>query len=216
MRVKGDGRTFLRGKVDWCAYFLNGKEFRESTGKTDPVSAEKFLRNKRKETGSAELGHSKFTTPQMKKQTVKGLLDDLKEDFRLRGKLSKQTACGLKLAEESFGDIKAVAFDPAHVNAFIKKQLAENYAPASINRITGLVRQAYTLALKEGRLNRAPFIKRLSEADNVRQGFADATTFARLRENLPDEPEGFLPVRLQHWMAEGGNLRTGLVERAGQ
>ena len=77
-----------------------------------------------------------------------------------------------------------MAFGPNDVTRFIDERLAEKYANATVNRLTGVLEQAYTLAVKEERLSHKPHIKRLPE-DNARQGFCDAATFARVEANLP-------------------------------
>lgn len=43
--MRGDGRIFKRSGSSfyWCAYYLRGKQYRESTGETDEVKAQKFL-----------------------------------------------------------------------------------------------------------------------------------------------------------------------------
>src|SRR6516162_3411619 len=48
---KRKGSTLL-----WCAYYLRGKEYRESTGETDPNKAEKYLKRRLKEVGADQIG----------------------------------------------------------------------------------------------------------------------------------------------------------------
>ena len=70
-------------------------------------------------------------------------------------------------------------------NKFISEKLAYKYANASINRITGIVAQAFGLAVQENRLTKVPFVKHLSESENARQGFTDAATFAKILRKSP-------------------------------
>jgi hypothetical protein len=46
IKTRGDGRIFARADTAnlWCAYFLRGKEYCESTGTSDLQAAEKFLK----------------------------------------------------------------------------------------------------------------------------------------------------------------------------
>lgn len=97
-----------------------------------------------------ELGFQAFITPATKNFTVYDLLETRKADFEQRKILSAQNRSGIKLAQEAFGHIRAVAFDPTQVNAYIERQLADGYANATINRTTGLVEQAFSIAVKEG------------------------------------------------------------------
>jgi hypothetical protein len=124
-KMRGQGHIYLRGRTYWASYYLNGEEIRESTKQTDPHRAEKFLKDKLDEVGADRRGVEKFSTPKMNKQTVGDLLDDLKADFELRGKLSPQNACGIKQAKDYFGDCKAVELRPRAIDGYITEQLAE-------------------------------------------------------------------------------------------
>ena len=83
MNARGEGRIFSRkGSVYWwCAYFLRGKEYRESTGKTDTKEAEKFLKRRLKEVGADQIGKATFIGPQQERIKVGKLLDALEADY---------------------------------------------------------------------------------------------------------------------------------------
>jgi integrase len=117
----------------------------------------------------------------------------LKADFTRRDKTSPQNLSGIKRADENFGQLRATELSSKHIAQYIEKQQAEGYANASINRITGLIGQAFQLAMREreGQLVRVPYIERLSEKENARQGFTDAATFDQIRENLPEDLRDF-------------------------
>src|SRR5258708_1096045 len=189
-KMRGQGYIFKRGNVYWASFYLNGQEQRESTKQTDPQKAEKYLRDRLDAAGAARRGSESFTTAAMQRLTIPELLDGLKGDFIQRKKGSAQNLSGIRQAVEAFGDFRASELKPKHVNAYIADMQSKDYANASINRITGLVEQSFTLAVKEERLSRAPYIKRLAE-NNARQGFTDAATFARVRENLPADLRDF-------------------------
>jgi integrase len=182
--MRGQGYVYLRGQTYWASFYLNGVEQRESTKETDLKKAERYLKNRLDAAGAARRGSEAFTTSAMQRLTIRDLLDALKADFEQRGKLSPPNKSGIKQAVEVFGDYRAMELKPKHVNAYIADQLADKYANATINRVLGLVEQSFTLAIKEERLSRAPYIKRLPE-NNVRQGFTDAATFRRIYDNLP-------------------------------
>jgi len=50
MKDRGEGRIFSRkgSSLLWCAYYLRGKEYRESTGAANPDKAAKFLKHRLK------------------------------------------------------------------------------------------------------------------------------------------------------------------------
>jgi hypothetical protein len=58
--------------------------------------------------------------------------------------------------------------------------------PATINRTTQLLSQAFKLAIECGHLRHAPKIRRLSE-DNAREGFFDEAQARAVLANLPDD-----------------------------
>src|ERR1700680_3597335 len=88
--MRGNGRTFLRGSIYWCAYYLRGKEYRESTNETDETKAGKFLQRRLRQVGCDLEGARQFTTPKASRLTVRELQEALKADFELRGKASPQ------------------------------------------------------------------------------------------------------------------------------
>src|SRR5437879_9428217 len=169
--MRGNGRIFLRGPIYWCAYYLRGKEYRESTGEADDVKAGKFLQRRLKEVGADQLGLHKFTTPKNQRLTIHDLLESLKKDFELRGKLSPQNKSGLARAEADFGNFRALALTAERIDTYVQKRLEDGCQPATINRITQLLGQAYRLATRRGDLNTMPSIRHLSEDGNERQGF---------------------------------------------
>jgi integrase len=188
--MRGQGLAYLRGKTWWIRYYCKGVEIRESAKTEDERAAKRILKARLDDLAVDRKGLQKFTTPQMKKVTVHDLLESLKADFMQRGKLSPQNESTIKIAQDAFGHIRAMELSPDHVNRYIDEKLADCYANASINRITGIVGQAFQLAVREERLSHAPYIKHLRE-DNARQGFTDAATFERIRQNLPNDLQDF-------------------------
>jgi integrase len=190
---RGDGRVFLRkgSKMWWAAYYLRGKEIRESTGELDEKKAEKYLRNRIIEVGADQRGLHKFTAPKNQKLTLHDLLESLKKDFELRGKLSPQNKSGLARAEADFGNYRAMGLTATQLDAYVEERLAKRDRPATINRISQIVGQAYRLAIRRGDLNSMPSIRHLSEAGNERKGFFSREEFDRVSANLPRELADF-------------------------
>jgi integrase len=188
--MRGNGRIYLRGKTWWVRYYHKGSEIRESAKTSDERAARRLLKARLDDVAVDRRGLQKFTTPEMRKFTVHDLLEALRADYTQLGKLSDQNKSTLNQAQEIFGHIRAGEFGPDHVNRFIDGRLRDGYANASINRITGMVGRAFQLAMVEGRISRAPYIKHLPE-NNIRQGFTDAPTFDLVRENLPTDLQDF-------------------------
>ena len=118
--------------------------------------------------------------------TVNELLDALETDYRFDGKDSPQFKSHLKTIRAHFGDWRALNVTSDTVDQFIEARLAEQYKPATVNRCTQLLGQAFKLAVRKEKLNSAPHIRHLSEKDNVRQGFFEDWEFRAVESNLPD------------------------------
>jgi integrase len=190
--MQGQGRTFQRGQVFWIAYCVDGKEYRESAGTDDPKKAERILKARLNERGAAIRGSEVFTTPAMKRVTIHELLENVKHEAGQT--VSAQRLSTIKQADEAFGHFRAMALTSQHVKDYIDRMLAEHYAHASVNRITGIVRYGFTLAVREGTIPRAPYIKQLSEAGNTRTGFVTRAEFDRIKAHLPGVLSDFAEV----------------------
>ena len=203
--MRGNGRIFKRNGSSrlWCAYYLRGKEFRESTGETDSNKAEKFLKRRLKEVGADQIGAKAFVGPQQERVKIAELLDALEADYKLRGKDSMQARSNFKRVRLDFGLQRACSLTAEQVDRYVEQRLTEGAAPASINRITQVLGQAYTLAIERKHLSNAPKIRHLSEAGNVRQGFFSESEFRAVVENLPEYLKDFARFAYYTGMRKG-------------
>ena len=187
--MRGDGRVYQRvGTTCWhIAYNHRGKEIRESSRSPNKKDAEKLLRRRLKEVGADSLGLKAFVGPQQERLTVGDLLDALESDFRLRGlKSPKQTMGHLRIIRAALGDLRAVDVTTETVTRYIEERLAEDQAPATINRRTHLLAAAFRLAVRRRQLSSMPEIPKLRE-DNARQGFFASRDFFAVLSNLGDQ-----------------------------
>ncbi len=185
--MRGDGRIYRRpgSSLWWCAYYLRGKQYRESTEQSDEKKAFKFLRDKLKEVGADQIGKCVFVGPQQRRVTVGELLDSLETDYRIEGKDSPQFKSHVKAIRAHFGDWRAANVTSDAVDGFIEARLGEGYKPATVNRSLQLLGQSFKLAVRNKKLTSAPYIRHLSEKDNVRQGFFSVLEFQSVESNLP-------------------------------
>jgi integrase len=200
---RGDGRIYLRGQIYWVCYYLRGKQHRESTDTSDEKQATKFLKARLREVGADLLGARTFVTPKASRLTITELCGALKADFELRGKLSAQNASVFKRVAADFGEYRAVELSAEKIDKYIEQRLADGDAPATINRTTGALAQCYTLAIRRGHLASAPYVRHLSEAGNVRQGFLTEKELDMVISKLPEDLRDFV-----RWSALNG-MRKG-------
>jgi integrase len=211
MKTRGNGRVFTRdgSSYFWIAYYHHGKEHREvarhaRTGNKIEATeggrreAEKFLKRRLDEIAGERHGGRPFVGPQQERLTVAELLDALEADYTLRGKWNNRVASSMKPLREYFAECRTVQVTSEVVDNFIAELLRGDLAreipsksPATINRSTQLLAQAYKLAIQRRRLATAPAIRRLSEAGNARQGFFTETEFRTVMEQLPDYLQDF-------------------------
>lgn len=179
-RHRGEGRIFPRKGTSflWCAYFLRGKEFRESTRETDEKKALKFLKNRMDEVGADKIGARAFIGPQQQRVTVNDILDDLETEYKLGGKkripreVNPQMKSHLRRIREYFGTMRAMNVHQQHIQAFISLLHGQRKQDATINRALQLLRQSYRIAVNSDppKLSRIPKIQTLDESGNVRTG----------------------------------------------
>jgi hypothetical protein len=134
--VRGQGRIYRRpgSTLYWCAYYLRGKQYRQSTGETDESKAHKFLKRKIMEVGADKIGAKTFVAPKQERVTVSELLDALEADYKLRGKDSPQFRSQLKPIRERFGMWRALEVTAEAVDTFITELLDVGKAAATVNR----------------------------------------------------------------------------------
>ena len=203
--MRGLGRIFQMpgSRHPWIAYNHRGTEYRESAGEAIKEIerknrkkltaeearkvAENVLKQRLKETGADALGLRAFVGPQQDRLTVGDLLDALESDFRLRGlKSLKQTKGHLEIVRAAFGHLRAVDLTTEMVSRYIEERLAEDLAPATINRRTHLLAAAFRVAVRRRRLSSMPEIPKLRE-ENARQGFFATSDFFAVLSQLGDQ-----------------------------
>jgi len=184
-------------------YSLRGKEYRESTGTTDEPEARKALRQRIKRVHADQIGAQRFVEPKSQRLTVGDLLEGLRKDFELRGKLDVTARGKVARAVTDFGHFRAVSLTAQDVDKYIEQRLESGDRPATVNRITQLVGQAYRLAIQRGELNTMPHIRHLSEAGNARQGFLTTEQIEAVIAQLPEDLRDFTA-----WCAATG-MRKG-------
>jgi len=199
MNTRGQGRLFqrVRSSYWWISYYAHGKEEREvarhvRTGlkleatEKNRHEAERWLKRRLGELAAEQHGGRAFIGPQQERVTINELLDSLERDYKLRDKWNPKAASHLKPLRDYFGTWRAVEVTSDAVGKYIENLRVEEYSNASINRRTQLLGQAFKVAMRNKQISSAPFIPRLSEIGNERQGFFETADFEAVAAHLPD------------------------------
>jgi integrase len=188
---------YKRGATWW----FNFEHTRDGVSKHYQKSAKTGDRNvalKRERHFRAKIENAEFGIKDVVQKdsdiTLKKLFDALEADYRIRGILTSRNKSNLKMVRESFKDAtRALSVTTAQIDAYIEKRIKAKYAPASTNRMTGMLGLAYKLAVDRGDIDKAdvPHIRHLPEAGNERKGFFDETQFRALHDALPSDLADF-------------------------
>lgn len=212
--MRGDGRVFKRTGTSrwWIAYWVHGKEFRESGGRSE-AEARRRLRARLR-----EIHGDRFVGPQAERLTIDELLDALLVHLEMKGaKALVSLRSHLKPVRAGFGLGRAADLTTAAVERYAAGRLALRRARATVNRELQPLKQAFNLAKRQGRIAHVPYIPLLTE-DNARQGFFEHKDFQSVAALLPDPVADIARFAyLSGWRkGEILPLRWDAVDRAGR
>lgn len=179
----GLGRIFKRGKKGnlWIAYYVHGREFRESAHTTSENMARRLLQRR-----LLEVATGQYSGRVQERLYFDELWAGLERDYKNNGMRSiRMLAIRLAHLKPFFGMMRAVDITASKIEDYKHLRKGEQASNASINRELALLRRAFNLAVEQGRLNVKPRIRMLEE-DNARQGFFEHGDFLRLRDALVD------------------------------
>jgi len=186
--MHGQGRVFKRKNKWWVAYYVRGKEHRESAGNTE-AEAKRFLKARRK-----EIDGDRWIRPCDEKITANEMLDHLITHLENKGAKSvNNLKSDLKPIRERFGFDRAIDVTNARIESYIQERLNKDKKPATVNRGLQGLRQAFRLLHKGERIAKIPYISLLRE-DNARQGFFEKHEFLAVVDNLPSPYDD-----ITHW-----------------
>lgn len=175
MRDYGTGSVYQRGKRWWIAVPLpNGRRSLEPGGLTKTEARDKLKER------LLEVASGNVTPRAASRITVRELLSELALDLQRRGTKSLSYVSEMKPVVEAFGDDPISAITPARLKQYQQRKRALGKADATINRSLGVLRQAFNLAKREGRITAVPFFPMLPER-NARRGFITRAELDKVR-----------------------------------
>lgn len=184
--MRGDGRKFLRGKTWWIAYYVNGVEKREPGGRTEKEALKK-LKLRLKQLHAHQLGLEPFKGPEAERITVDELLNRLQEKYAENGSELRRSHSHMKHLRVFFAQQRAMQVTSRRLSDYIRFRRHHMASDGTVNRELRIVRAAFNLAAKEGRLSRSsiPYFELLPE-HNTREGFAEKGDIDRIIAQLSD------------------------------
>lgn len=175
-----EGCIYQRGNVYWVAYYVGGRQIRESS-RSDIEADAKRLLNKR----LGEIAEGKTPGFYFDRVRYDELVKDLLTDYRINGlKSMERLECSLKHLERDFAGGRAVQITPARISAYVERRLSEGAANRTINRELTTLKRALNLGKANGKVASVIHIPMLAE-HNVRQGFFEDAELRAVLDKLP-------------------------------
>ncbi len=175
----GMGGVYLRNKIWWIHYSVNGRPKYESSKSTDESKARKLLKKRLRESGHEDAGRTTVY--------VDELLDGLLDDYRKQGQsIEWATMVVEKHLRPVFQYLKAQSIGSDHIKGYINARLKVGRSNATVNRELALLRRAFSIGSECKPPKCRPLFRfdKLRE-DNVRSGFFEESEMKTFREALP-------------------------------
>lgn len=174
------GSIYRRGKTWWIKYYRDGKPYYESSESVKQTDAQRLLDQRR-----AEIFAGTHLEGRTRKLVMNELLDELVRNYKINGKdHSWCERVTRKHLRPFFGAVPAVKVRPETVAKYIEHRQAERAANATVNREIALLRRAFNLARRSGKITTIPMLPSKLSENNVRKGFFERDDFLRHRKAL--------------------------------
>src|SRR5262245_27384940 len=133
------GRIYKRGDIWWIAYYVQGRERRETAKSERVADARRLLRERLK-----QIHGNRYIGPQEERLTVDAILNGLLVHLETKGaKTVEGLKSHLKPLREFFALDRAVNVTTGQVETYIAERLKLKKARATVNRETGALKQAF-------------------------------------------------------------------------
>lgn len=177
------GELRQRGSIWWVRYYKDGRRFEESA-KTDKYEKARDILKERE----GDVAKGVPFSPSMARLKFDEAMTDLEAEYTVNKRdslahLKRRIALHLK---PWFRGRRMTKITTADITAYVEHRQGKEAAAASINRELAILKRAYTLAIRGGKLlhSHRPYIAMLAE-HNVRTGFFEADQFTAVKGKLP-------------------------------
>ena len=183
--MRGDGRLYREAgsRYWWCAYYVHGKEVRQSTRETDERRAKRVLRRHMADVLRGEC------IPHEHRVTLGDLVAMVRADYDVHQRRSRTTVnYPLKHLTTQLGaETPALALTSDRLDQYILNRRAEGASNASIRIELAMLSKGFTLAVRARKLRIKPYIpKPEGDPSRIREGFFTRDEVDRLCAHLPD------------------------------
>jgi integrase len=167
--------------IYWMKYRgVDGKIYRESTGKDRKEEAKTELRKR-----EGKISDGVPVTPADGRLTFADAVAAVVDDYKINRRRSIDSLEGrIKHLSPVFGRLRMATITGAMMRAFAAQRQAASASNAEINRELAIIRRAFRLAKKDGRLHHVPDFPMLRE-NNARKGFFEREQYESVRNHLP-------------------------------
>jgi len=165
----------------WIAYYVDGKEQRESARTTDRAEAQALLRSR-----LAAVSEGTYTGPERDKLTVAELLEGVILFYEAQGHHSLRTVRGhARVWTQSIGRRRALDVTTLQLRRLTQEWTHHGTSAATINRRLAILRRAYRLAKVKLDPARLDFTDVFLREASPRGRYLPGDGFAAIHAHLP-------------------------------
>lgn len=177
---RGLGGVYQRGGIWWLRYSYRGVKRRESSESSSRSVAVALLKRR-----LGEMGTGKLIGPDAEKVTLADLKVMLVDDYALKGNQTVLRAAQcLTHVTGHFGETRrALDITLDALTSYAKVRSEQKGAPATVKMELAVLRRAFNLAVRAGRLPQRPPFPVL-QVHNRRKGFFETGEFNAVAEHL--------------------------------
>jgi integrase len=166
----------------WISYSVHGKRHRENAHSTKESDAAKLLKTRH---GQAAIGMP--VGSQVERTTLSDILKMVEVDYAANGRKSlarvKYAATHLKGFFDAAAKARAITAD--RITAYQAERLGKAAKPATVNYELAVLRRAFRLGARAGKVAARPEIQML-HVENARKGFFEPQQYRAVLKHLPE------------------------------
>ena len=183
--MRGDGRVFRRGQIWWVAYYLDGRECRESSKSRGRKEGIRLLRQRLGEVAAGIVPLPMRKQAGIRSLTMHNLFDLVEHNFQINNRTSRTNGICLRRMRKHFGGYRIQACTALAISHYMAARQRAGRKAATINREMTVLRVAFRLGYEHDLVRRIPIIKRLPEL-GVRNEFFTREEIDALLPRLPE------------------------------